>query len=136
MEGEKTETYLKGRCLTCQIEMHTCIHRKFIYICFTLVCFIQTHCNLYAQTQHFCSSEAMIDSGQGLRPVLSAHSIYILTLLYKPPAFQAWLLIIYFNSQCQSSPQNLLGAQSPDGNEIFPLLCLSSDKVWGYFEAC
>ena len=116
--------------------MHTCIHRKLIYICVTLVCFIQTHCNLYTQTQNFCSSETMIDSGQGLRPVLSVHSNYLLTLLRKPHAFQALLLIIYFNSQCQSSPQNLLEAQSLDGSEISPLLCLSSDKVWGYFEAC
>lgn len=79
MYGMK-ENYVTLKCmyLTCSIKTHICIHRKHIYICCTLVCFIQIHCNLYTQTQKFCSSEAIIDSGH----MLSAHSISLLTVFY------------------------------------------------------
>lgn len=68
--------------------------------------------------------------------MLSAQHFPSHCVLRKPHAFQASLLIIYLYSQCQASPQSLLGAQSPDWNEIFPWLCLGFDKVWGDFEAC
>ena len=81
----------------------------------------------------------MTGCGQALFHVRPANNIRLLSChcaLCKPHAFQALLLTIYFSSHCQYLPQNLLGAQSPDWNVIFPFPCLGSDKVRGYFEAC
>lgn len=107
------------------------------------MCFIQISCILYIQTQRFCSCE---DIRSVWFTVAESYFIYFLLnstyllcchcVLCEPHAFQPLLLIIYFKSHCQYQPQNLLGAQSPDWNMNFSSLCLGSDKVWGYSEAC